>query len=173
MAGLILAAMAVGGGLITVGCTHAVSGRATVNDTDLAAHRSSVASSSSAASSSRAAAALGMVCAPLVAGAMEIDFKIDTFERRLDEQADREAVEAAARNAGAALSDTGNSVEGALRVNDVAAEKNSVFVEYIAATKDFADEMNSLVIRSVDVDIFVEAWERYDEASDAAIKACV
>ena len=75
VAGLIVAVVAVCGGVVTVGCAQSVSGRATVNETDRAAYVSAVA----ATSSSKAKAARGAVCASFVTSALQVQTKIDAL----------------------------------------------------------------------------------------------
>lgn len=170
-AGLVLAAVAVCCGLITVGCADTVSGQATVNETDRAAHVTSV-SAAAATSSSKAKAAQGAVCGPFLTSALQVKLKIDTLKRRLDEKTDRAASRTAAQEAAASLNDSGDKVDSALSANKVATGLNTAMTEYASAAHAFGSEMNKLALGSGDTAVFTTAQTRYFTAKDAALTAC-
>lgn len=166
-AGLLVAAVAVVGGLVIAGCGQTVSGQATVNDADRAAHVSAVATSSAKATAARTA-----VCAPFVTSALMVQLKIDALKRRADDDSDQATKRRAATDAATALTDAGNKVEAALGTNSVTSDLNATLTEYSVAALAFSGEMNKLALGSYDKAGFASAQTRYFAAKDAALTDC-
>ncbi|MFD3506912.1 hypothetical protein [Nocardia sp. NPDC058666] len=166
-----MAVVAVFGGLITVGCADTVSGQATVNEADRAAHVTSV-SAAAATSSSKARAAQGAVCGPFLTSALQVKLKIDALKRRLDEKDDRAASRTAAQDAATALDDSGDKVDTALAANKVSTSLNTALTEYASAAHAFGTELNKLALGSGDSAVVTTAQTRYFTAKDAALTAC-
>ncbi|MFC6012772.1 hypothetical protein [Nocardia lasii] len=168
VAGLLMAVVAVCGGVVTVGCTQSVSGRAVVNETERAAYVTAAA----ATSSSKAKAARGAVCAEFVVHALKVQGKIDALKRRLDEKADRTTTLGAARDAGTALDDASEAVASSLRNNSVDAGLNTTMSEYSTAAEAFGKEMTKMSLGTGDQTTFATAQTRYFAAKNAGASAC-